>query len=83
MCWRRDDELRAVARVERSETRGGVPGLRGACHRAALRADPLAPSGLQGVAIRRSMAMREKTKFSFSFMLIWVVQSSSQKYSAS
>src|SRR5882757_6168528 len=26
--------------------RGTNPGLRGACHRAALRADPLAPSGL-------------------------------------
>ncbi len=25
----------------------GIPGLRGACHRAALRADPLAPSGLR------------------------------------
>ena len=39
-----------VARMERSEirdSRDAGPGLRGACHRAALRADPLAPSGLQ------------------------------------
>jgi hypothetical protein len=39
-----------VARMERSEirdSRDGGPGLRGACHRAALCADPLAPSGLQ------------------------------------
>src|SRR5882757_8090290 len=39
-----------VARMERSEIRDSRdpgPGLRGACHRAALRADPLAPSGLQ------------------------------------
>jgi len=36
--------------MERSEIRGRrrvIPGLRGACHRAALRADPLAPSGLR------------------------------------
>src|SRR5260370_38947162 len=37
--------------MERSEIRVGaenfIPGLRGACHRAALRADPLAPSGLR------------------------------------
>jgi hypothetical protein len=31
----------------------------------------------------RPRAMRGEGKFSFSFMLIWVVQSSSQKYSAS
>src|SRR4051812_40920563 len=30
--------------MKRSEMRG--PGFRGACHRTALRADPLAPSGL-------------------------------------
>jgi len=39
-----------VARMERSEIRDSRdpgPGLRGACHRAALRADPLASSGLQ------------------------------------
>jgi hypothetical protein len=37
-----------VARIERSEireSRDAGPGLRGACHRAALRADPLVPSG--------------------------------------
>jgi hypothetical protein len=36
---------------ERSDIRGRrhtfIPGFRGACHRAALRADPLAPSGLR------------------------------------
>jgi hypothetical protein len=44
-----------VARMERSEirdSRDAGPGLRGACHRAALRADPLAPSGLQPLTIR-------------------------------
>ena len=42
--------LRAVARMERSVIRDRCrvnPGFRGACHRAALRADPLAPSGLR------------------------------------
>jgi hypothetical protein len=37
-------------RLEQSDIRGRcpfVPGFRGACHRAALRADPLAPSGLR------------------------------------
>src|SRR5258707_13981363 len=44
-----------VARMERSEirdSRDAGHGLRGACHRAALRADPLAPSGLQPLTIR-------------------------------
>src|SRR6266404_8677549 len=44
-----------VARMERSEIRDSRDpgsGLRGACHRAALRADPLAPSGLQPLTIR-------------------------------
>src|SRR2546430_6101748 len=40
-----------VARVERSDTRGieqmRSPDFAGACHRAALRADPLARSGLR------------------------------------
>ena len=31
-----------------------VPGFRGACHRAALRADPLAPSGIYVVAEARA-----------------------------
>src|SRR5665647_2659569 len=31
-----------VARMERSAIRGGLPAFRGACHRAALCADPLA-----------------------------------------
>src|SRR5216683_1794522 len=46
--WRTSRNI--VARMERSEIRDSRdtgPGLRGACHRAALRADPLAPSGLQ------------------------------------
>ena len=41
--------------MERSEirdSRDAGPGLRGACHRAALRADPLAPSGLQPLTTR-------------------------------
>src|SRR5882724_2395140 len=44
-----------VARMERSEIRDSRDpgsGLRGACHRAALRADPLAPSGLQPLTTR-------------------------------
>jgi len=40
-----------VARMELRDIRGvprrGRPGFRGACHRAALRADPVAPSGLR------------------------------------
>jgi hypothetical protein len=48
------------------------PGSCGACHRAALGADPLARPG-----------MTAEKKFSFGFKLIWVVQSLAQKYSGS
>jgi hypothetical protein len=50
-----------VARMERSEIRGRrrvIPGLRGACHRAALRADPLAPSGLRSLGVRPNLLKR-------------------------
>jgi hypothetical protein len=53
--WRAMTLANIVARMERSEIRDSRdpgPGLRGACHRAALRADPLAPSGLQPLTTR-------------------------------
>jgi hypothetical protein len=42
-----DDRLREIR-----DSRDPGPGLRGACHRAALRAEPLAPSGLQPLTTR-------------------------------
>ncbi|WP_456687040.1 DUF898 family protein, partial [Bradyrhizobium sp. P5_C11_2] len=38
------------------------PGLRGACHRAALRADPLAPSGLRSVTCRTPLDLKSCQK---------------------
>jgi len=51
--------------MERSEIRDFrrtyvVPGLREACHRAALRADPLAPSGLQFIAIHPTIEIASR-----------------------
>jgi hypothetical protein len=59
--------------LESNPCRGyGFRGSCGACHRAALGADPLARPG-----------MTAEKKFSFGFNLIWVVQSLTQKYSSS
>jgi hypothetical protein len=59
----RHDHLTLVARMERSAIRGRnrreIPGLRGACHRAALRADPVASSGLR-TALKSSAENRIK-----------------------